>query len=320
MDENIRFSGTQGRPVVDPLLTGVSQKLVLQSCVADLVLPEVPVKMSSGKIGKYGKEHLRIVTSIVGGKGKFRSVDTVTRSSDSYIIEDHGLEDMVTQKDYDNVVDPFDADADVTSGLTSILQVEKEYALASVLGDTAVMTQNTILSSGAQWNDYANSDPIANINLAKETIRDGCGMVSDLVAICDWKIANKLRFHPQILQALGFAMNRAGQLTNEELAKVFEVKRFLVPDAVYLSSKEGQADVTAPVWGKNFILAQIPEKAAKMQVTLGYKLVMAGQGVRKVYKYPVNNPPGANMILCQDSYDQLITNVGAGYLIKNAIA
>lgn len=320
MGNDIRLSGTQGSAVQDLLLTNVSQKLQVQSCVADLFLPELGVVQSTGKIGKYGKAHLRIVSTIAGGKGKFRAVDTVTRSTDTYDIEDHGLEDLVTMKDYANVQDPFDAEADVTMGLTSILQLDKEIALATSLSDTSVLTQNKTLSGTGQWSDYANSDPVADLNTAKETIRDGCGMVSDLVAICDWKVANKLRYHPGILAALGYSYNRAGQLTNEELAKVFELKRFLVPDAVYLSSKEGQTEVTAPVWGKNFILAQCPEKAAKMQVSLGYKVIFSNQGVRKVYKFPVNNPPGSNQILCTDSYDQLITNAGAGYLLKSVIA
>lgn len=314
------MSGTQGRALVDMLLTNVSQKLQVQNCVADQILPELNVVQQSGKIGKYGKEHLRIVNTIAGGKGHIRRVDTVTRSSDSYYIDDHGLEDVVTPNDYRNVIDPFDAEADVVNGLTSILQLDKELGLANSLTDTAVLTQNTTLTGSGQWSDYANSDPVANINTAKETIRDGCGMVSDLIAICDWKVANKLRFHPAILAALGYAYNRAGQLTNEELAKVFEVKRFLVPDAVYLSSNEGQSDVLAPVWGKHFVLAQCPEKAAKMQISLGYRVQYANEGPRKVYKYVINNPPGSNAIICKDDYDQLITATGAGYLIKNCIA
>lgn len=314
------MSGTQGRALVDKLLTNVSQKLVLGECVADQLLPELNVVQQSGKIGKYGKEHLRIENTVMGGKGKARRIEAVTRLSDTYYIDDHGLEDIVTPNDYRNVEDPFDAEADVTTALTTLLQVEKEFALASTLTNSAVLTQGTTLVGPGQFSDYANSDPIAVMNTAKEAIRDGVGTVQDLVLIMDWKVANRLKYHPAILSALGFAMNRAGQLTYDELAKVFEVKRILVPSAVYLSSKEGQADVMAPVWGKHIVLAQCPETAAKMQISLGYRMQYANEGPRKVYKYVINNPPGSNAILCKDDYQQLITNVTAGYLIQNAIA
>jgi hypothetical protein len=314
------MSGTQGRAMIDKLLTNVSQKLVVGSCVADLLLPELNVKQQSGKLGKYGKDHLRIVNTVMGGKGKARRVETVTRLSDSYYIEGHGLEDVVTPEDYRNVEQPFDAESDATEGLMSVLQVEKEFGLASALTDTAVMTQNTTLVGQSQFSDFLNSDPVDVVNTAKLAIRAAVGAVSDLVMVMDWAVANKLQFHPAILQALGFAQNRAGQLSYDELAKVFGVKRILVPDAVYLSSKEGQTDVVAPIWGKHIVLAQCPEKAAKMQMSLGYRVQYAGQGSRKVYKYPINNPPESNAILVKDDYDQLIVEVGAGYLIKNAIA
>lgn len=314
------MSGTQGRALVDKLLTNVSQKLVVGSCVADQVLPELNVVQQSGKIGKYGKEHLRIVNTTMGGKAGAKRIDTTTRSSDSYYIEKHGLEDVVTDEDYRNVEDPFDAEADATEGLTSVIQLGKEKGLADALTSTSVITQNVTLSGTGQLNDYGNSDPIDVMNAAKVAIRNGCGTISDLCMIMDWQVFNSLIFHPQILTSLGYAMNRAGQLTQDEIAKCFGVKRLLIPDAVYLSSNEGQTDVMAPVWGKSIVLLQAPDKAAKAQISAGYKVQYSGTGARQVFKYPLQNPPGSTGIICQDSYDQVLTNLGAAYLIKNAIA
>ena len=95
---------TQGRANVDKLLTNVSNQLVPQGYISEMVLPEVKVKQRSGKVGKYGKGHLRIVSSLVIGKADYPTVDVTTRSDSSYYIEEHALKELVTQTDKDNIV------------------------------------------------------------------------------------------------------------------------------------------------------------------------------------------------------------------------
>ena len=44
------------------------------------------------------------------------------------------------------------------------------------------------------------------------------------------------------------------------------------------------------------------------------------RSARSVYKYPINNPPGATGIIVQDNWDFFLADVTAGYLIKDVIA
>lgn len=313
------MSKTQMTAIIDQLLTNVSSAYIPKGCVADQILPPIKRAQYSGKLGGYGKDHLRIENTVVGGKGKYRRVETITRTTQGFNIEGHGLTGLVTKHDYKNVTDPFDAEKDETMGLSTVLMLEKEKALADSLGDTAVLTQNVTLSGGSQFSDYSNSDVVSVINAGKSAIRAGCGEIADM-AIMEYDVAQVLRYHPQLLDLLGFKYAKPGGLSNEDLARALDIKKIVIPDCKYNSAKEGQTAVLSNVWGKNIVLAVLPESAQKYQTSLGYMVLLDDGQPRKVYKESKFNPPGSTEILVEDEYDMLLSDVNAGYLIKNAIA
>lgn len=310
---------TQMRGIFDPLLTEASNGYFPKGAIADELFPKLKFAQYTGKLGGYGKAHLRIENTIVGGKGKYRQVESIVRTTQGFEIEGHGLSGMVTKQDYKNVVDPFDAEKDEVVGLSTILLLEKEFGLAAALGNTSVMTQNTTLSGTSQFSDRVNSDPASVFIAGKQAVRTGCGAVPNVV-IMEWDVAENLRYHPQFLDMLGYKFAKPGGLSNEELAKAIGVQKVYVPDAKYNEAKEGQSDSLVNIWGKNIVLAVIPDSAQKYQISLGYNIQIEGGSPRKVYKESLFNPPGATEILVEDEYDMLLADVTAGYLIKNAIA
>ncbi len=309
----------QTKAIVDKLLTNVSSMYKPDGYISEVLFPQVPVVQKTGKLAKYGLSHLRVETSYAGGRGKYRRAETTARSTTSYDIEGHGLEGLVTKDDYRNVEKPYDAEVDETEGLSSTLWVEKEVGLAGVLASTANITQNTTLSGNSQLSDYDNSDPIGVFATGRAAVRSGCGKAPDTVWM-DWAVKNKLKYHPALLDLLGFKYDRPGGLADNELAMALDVKRVLIADVSYNSAKEGQADVLASAWGKHIWFGVLPSAAAIRQVSAGYMFTYQGSTPRKVYKEAVFNPPGATSILVEDEYDFVISNVGAIYLIKDAIA
>lgn len=310
---------SQQKAIVDKLLTNVSSAYRPDGYVADMFLPTARSMQKTGKLGILGKDHLRIESSIIGGDGAYPRVKSVVRSTDSYSIEGHGLHDIVTEDDYSNVELPFDAENEKTLGLTTKLALEKEYSLANALSDTAILTQNTTLAGSSQFSDYLNSDPISVFATARAAVKAGCGVPAD-TAIIPWEVINKIKYHPQFLASLGYKDKRPGGLNYQEIADLLEVKRLLVPTCMYNSAKEGQTASLSAVWGKHIILAVAPQSAQKEQVSLGYNMVLIGRERRRVFKSPVSNPPNATQVLVDDHYDHFLSNVLAGYLIKNSIA
>lgn len=310
---------SQMKAIVDKLLTNVSSLYAPTGYISESLFPKVQVVQKSGKLGKYGMDHIRIEGSFVGGRGGFRRVESITRSTQTYNIESHGLEELVTEDDYRNVELPFEAEKDVTMGVTSLIWTEKEKILADSLANTSVVTQNVTLSGTSQFSDYVNSDPISRFSTARAAIKSGCGAAPNVVFM-DWTVKNKLKFHPQLLDMLGFKQARPGGLNDSELAMALDVQKVIVADASYNSAKEGQTATLAPIWGKHLWFAVLPETAAVRQISAGYYFTLTGKTPRKVYKYAVNNPPESNAILVKDDYDYILSNTGAIYLIKDAIA
>lgn len=309
----------QHKAQIDKFLTMASKGLQANGLIADQILPVVNVKQDSGKLAGYGNQHLRIVNTVYGGRGKAPRFESITRSSDSYYVEDHGLEGLVTPADYRNVEEPYDAEKDEVMGLISVLRLSREKSMADNLGSTSVLSRNTTLSGTSQFSDYVNSDPLAKFKTAQESVYDGCGVAPE-TAIMSWKVFNTLSYHPGILEALGFTMNRAGTLKEAELASAMKVERVLIGAPKYNASAMGQTDSLSDVWGKNIVMAVLPKSAQKFQVALGYSVRRIGEQPFQVSKWEENNPRGATGILVTDAYDDLLSNVNAAYLIKDAIA
>jgi hypothetical protein len=308
---------SQMTAIVDKLLTQASSAYIPEGYACEKILPEIRVEQKSGKLAKYGTNHLRIEQNYIGGRGEYRRVEAVSRSQSTYTVEGHGLEGLVTSDDKKNLSSPYEALRDEVLGLTTQLIIEKEKTLGDVLGNTSTMSQNTTLSGTAQWNDYTNSDPLGDASTARTAIQDGCGRPPNAL-IMSWQVWNQIRFSGKILDALGYKYNRGGGLSHDELAVAFGVDKLIISEVMYESAAEGQTSSLSPAFGKNAIFAVVPDRAAPYQVSLGYRIQQSAP--RKVYKYAVNNPPESTAILVEDSYDLFLSNVLAGYLIKNAVA
>lgn len=311
----------QLKALVDKLLTNVSNGPFPgdEDFIAERCFPELPVVQMSGLLGKYGTNFLRIEHDMMGGRGEARRVESITRSTATYLLEKHGLSGLVTPDDMANVEAPYDAEKDEVLGLTTLIRLSKEKALADTLTSSTVMTQYSALTGSAQFSDYANSDPLSKAKNAAATVYTATGKIVNTL-ITSWPVINTLQYHPAILESLGYKENRPGILTWDEIAKAFNVKRILVGASVYESAKEGQTSSLAALWGKHMVLAHIPEKAMPYQKSLGYYVKKAGEATRAVYKSPVNNPPGSKEIIVQDYYQFLIADALCGYLYKDVIA
>jgi len=305
--------------IVDKLLTNVSSAFIPDGYVSEILLPRITSTQNTGKLGKYGTNHLRIEATIMGGRGKARRIESITRTTDTYEIQKHGLEGLVTEDDRVNVEKPFEAERDETIGLNTLLWLKKEKGLADALTDTSVITQNVTLSGASQYNDYSNSDPLGDFKTARQTVYDATGKVPD-TAVMDWNTFNCLAYHPGILQALGFTDNRAGQLSEAELGKAMGVKRLLVAMAQFDSAVEGQSESRSNVWGKNIVFTVTPPQPRVYQTSLGYYMVRKDIKPRQVTKFAINNPPRSTGIIVEDAYDMFLSNTKGGFLIKATVA
>lgn len=312
---------TTTRAREDRLLSGISRRHNVEGLVADQVLTPVSVKKSTGKIGKYGNEHLRIVHSLVGGLTEYPIITVDTKSSDRYVLEKHGLKTVLSEEEIMNEVQPFDARKDATMDVTERLMLGREYALSSKLTDTAVLTNNTTLSGTDQWSDYDNSDPASDWKTARTSIYSKTGKDVEKpggFGLITWDVKEALCYHPLLLELYKYTSSMGNGLSLEQLRAAMKVNRLIVAWSQYDSSQEGQTSSIVPTWGKNCIFGYAPRAGTKRMTALGFNVSTTRS--HRTFRTRVEDPPNAEKILVDITYDDLITDVGAGYLIKDAVA
>ena len=128
------------------------------------------------------------------------------------------------------------------------MQLELEKRVAAACFVTGVWGTSTTLSGTDQWSDYDNSDPIANADTAKDTIRKATGAKVNTLFIGDaaW---NKLKEHPDIVDK--YKHTQVGIITPELVAAVLDIDEVIVGDSVENTAAEGQTFAGADIWTDN---------------------------------------------------------------------
>jgi hypothetical protein len=274
----------------------------------------------TGLIGKYTNAHLKLEDTRMGGRAEAKRVDAIKYDvTQGYVVEPHGLEDIVTPEDVRNIPDPFSVESDKVMGLTQLLKIRKEKAFADLVTNSAVITNGATLAGGDQWQNYTTSSPIEDVKTARMAVKQACGFFPNR-AIISPRVAEVLSYHPEVITNLGFNYEKAGALTYEDIKKFFKVDMLHIGDVQYDTSVEGLAESMGELWSNKVIFYFAPATASKFQSSLGYYLTLRGEGGMKVYKSAINNPPDSTSIIVKDSHGFKLTNTNCAYLLEDVIA
>ena len=300
--------------VIDPALSDVSVKYTNSSFIADVMLPVVQVGKQSGKYYIYDKSNLRPdKTGRAAGSGS-NEVESGLSLSGVFFADDNALKAKVPFEVIDQAEQALDPLIDETEAVTEKLLIAREISAAALLTSTSSMTQNTTLSGASQWSDYTNSDPIADIRTAKNTIHANSLKKANVLMLSQ-TVFNTLADHPKVIARVQYS--QLGVVTEELLARLFNVDKVVVGEAGYNSAKEGQSDSLAYVWGKNAVLAYVAPRMSLKTLTLGATFQYKQ---RIVEKWDDRDARATYIRVGDDYYTQKLIAVECGYLIKNAIA
>jgi len=134
--------------------------------------------------------------------------------------------------------------------LTNLIQLELDIEAAAAFFVTGKWGTSTTLSGGNQWSDFANSDPIADADTARRTVKRNTGSWpnSAFIGLLGWE---KLKEHPLILDK--YKHTQIGVMTPELVAAVLEIPELIVGDSIKNTANEGATYVGADIWTDNII-------------------------------------------------------------------
>ncbi|MFB6518585.1 hypothetical protein [Streptomyces sp. NPDC056401] len=301
---------------LDQALTNVSNAWFNKDTdfIGSKLFPEVMVKKPTFKVAEYGKDGMRVPSSSARtGEAKAKRVNLTRGYNDVGPLTEHALSDIVTRDDYLLTDDPFEPESDVTENINQIMTLIDEKDVATMLRDTSIITQNTTLSGTSQWNDYANSNPFADITTGVKTGK----FVNYNTASFSWESWLAIINHPDFLDRIKWSS--LGVMTEADFLKLmapYGITKLFIGKAKENTGKEGLADAVSTVWGGDFLLGYVTDRPGRKQVNGGYKFRL--ENGRQVTKEVKNNPP-VTEIVNTDYYDHVLMNDECWYLIKNAV-
>lgn len=237
---------------IDPELVAIVVAYKNKKMIADNVLPRVPVGKEDFKYFVYPKGQMfTLPDNKVGRRGQPTEVHFEANEATAS-TEDYGLDDTIPQKDIDNAPSNYDPVNNSVEKLADLNMLAREKRTADLVFDAGNYAANNKvqLAGTDQWNDFANSDPIGDIDNALDT-----PIMRPNKIVMGYKVWSTLRKHPDIIQAVDRSDandNNAGKVTREEFAELFEVDEIHVGQAWVNVAKPGQPVSVERVWGNHF--------------------------------------------------------------------
>lgn len=311
-----QMSLSQAR-VIDPILSTVAQGYKNAELVGNLLFPYVPVGQRGGKIIAFGKEDFALYAT---GRTPGSNTKRVQfgYSSGNYALESHSLEGTVPLEIMQEAqaVPGISLATSAVAKVQSIISLRLEKAQADLATNVANYgaANKTSLSGTSRWSDFGVvSDPIADVEAAKEAVRQQIGRYPNTVVI-GAAVMSKLKQHPKVLDRIKYTGRDVA--TAELLASLFDVERVIVGKAIYQDASGNFADV----WGKNVVVAytELGAMADQGLPTFGYTYRLNGYPLveqpyedrnAKSWIYPVT-----------DEVAPVIAGASAGYLLSSVVA
>jgi hypothetical protein len=317
-----------GNVHTDEILTNISVGWSNGSQMAGPALfPSVPVRKQSDKYFIFGREMWLPENGDVRAPGSIANeVPGLELSTDTYYAQEHALQVPVTDEERENSDAPLAPDRDATELVTRRILLGREVAMKTLATTAAnyASTNTTTLSGTSQWNDYVNSDPIANMRTAKSAVH--ARIFEEVnVGVIPYQVMTVLEDHPDFLERVKYSERAIFSPTL--LSALLGVEKIVVPGVGYNSANEGATPSLGYLWGKDVVFAWVPARPGLRIPAYGYEFTWGRQFVDRWRE----EQRVSDLIRCRRRYDIKITAKGdagtadaalsiAGYLIKNAIA
>jgi hypothetical protein len=252
-----------------------------ENMIADKVFPVVPVDKKSNKYFTYDKndwfrdEAQRRAPGTESAGGGY-NLSTTTYSADVFAF--HKDVDDQTLANADTPLNPLREAAEfVTSRLLLRREVQfiSDFMTTGVWATDATGVSSASPSSGefTQWSNYTNSDPIEDIEEAKEDILSTTGYEANTLVL-GYQSFRQLKNHPDVVDRYKYTTSSV--ITEEMLARLFGVDRILVAKSVRATNNEGLTPAYGFNFGKSACLLHVAPNPGLMTPSAGYIFAWTG--------------------------------------------
>ena len=315
---------------IDAILTNISVAYMqkAENFIADKVFPIVPVDKKSNKYFKYDKNDWFRDEAQRRAPGTESAGGGYNLSTDTYSADVWAFHKDVDDQTLANADSPLNPLREAAEFVTSRLLLRREVQFISDFMTTSVWaTDVTGVSASAttnqfiQWNDYANSDPIEDIEEAKAKILSTTGYEGNTLVL-GYEVFRQLKNHPDIVDRYKYTTSSV--ITEEMMARLFGVDRILVAKSVRATNNEGATGAYAFNFGKAACLLHSAPNPGLMTPSAGY--IFAWTGVSGGLGATIGTSQfrmeylKASRVEAEVAFDNKVVASDLGYFFATAVA
>ncbi|TWD57484.1 major capsid protein E [Agrobacterium vitis] len=303
--------------IIDPVLTGIAQGYRHAQRVGHILFPSIDVLQRGGKIIEFGRESFFDYKARRAPGADAKSIQFGYEGK-PYALSQFTLDAPVPREHIQEAqtVPGIDLGKRATNMVMDslTLSLEIEQANLATTPDNYGTNNRLALSGKDCWND-PDSDPIGDIEAAKDQVRTTCGVEPNRMVVQNNGFKS-LKHHPKIVER--FKYTTAESITTQMLAGLFDLDEFAVGKATYVDDTAKDAPFKE-AWGNAAVLAYVPvQDAALEQPSFGYTYTLKGhpfveqprwEGRKRSWVYGVTY-----------EREPVLTGIASGFLFQNVVA
>lgn len=268
---------------IDAILTNISVAYIqkAENYIADKVFPVVPVDKKSNKFFTYTKndwfrDEAQRRADATESAGSGYSLNTDTYSAEVFAFHKDVGDQTIANADAP--LAPLREAAEFVTNrmlLRKEIQFVSDFIAPNVWGKdlTGVASGEVLGTSFRQWSDLLNSDPLEDIELAKETILSTTGFEANTLVL-GYAVFRKLKNHPDLVDRIKYTSSNV--ITEEMMARMFGVDRVLVSKSVKATNNEGASGAYSFTVGKSALLCHVASNPGLLTPSAGYTFAWNG--------------------------------------------
>jgi hypothetical protein len=317
-----------GNVHIDRVLTNISMGYPNEDLLGPVLSPSVRVAKQSDLYYVHGREGWVVEPgSDVRAPGtEANEIPGLKLSTNPYFAREYALQIPVTDEERENADAPLSPDRDGTELVTGKLLLARELRMKDMFTTAAnyAAGNSTTLVGTQQFNDAANSNPISVFKTARDALHAKLFIRPNL-AVIPYQVMSALEDHPDFIERIKYS--QAAFLTEDLIARMLGIPRIVVPGVGYNSARMGQTEAINYLWGKDIILAYVPQRPGLKTPAFAYEFTWRYPGGQEqITERWYEQKRKSTVIRVSRRYDIKFIAVDAtckstaGYLIKNAVA
>lgn len=261
--------------VIDPVLTGIAQGYRHVQRVGHVLFPAVNVLQRGGKVIEFGRESFFNYNARRAPGANAKSIQFGYEGK-PYALSQFTLDAPVPREHIQDAqqVPGIDLGKRATNTVMDSLTLTLEIDQAELACNAANYGANNkvALAGASKWND-PDSDPLGDVEAAKDQVRMTCGIEPNRMVVRNDGF-KALKHHPKIVER--FKYTTANSITTKMLAGLFDLEELAVGKASYADDMNAAVPFKE-AWGNAAILAYTPvQDAAMEQPSFGYTYTLTG--------------------------------------------